>query len=175
MIQSFRESARVVVTASFEKLSLQFSDTTEKGKVKANEFVKYMNSPEFQKAVRKNGRDGLVLLDGALKHPVVVTGVSKFARSKEIPYTDALLRLASLGLAKILKAIPEEIAVEDDGKTFEEIDAQELEQSCSVEEIKEAEDVGKLADDIPEPKVESQVADKNSEGVEEENGKCIVM
>ena len=116
MIHSFRESGRVVVTASFEKLGLQFSDTTEKGKVKANELVKYMNSPEFQKAVRKNGRDGLVLLDGALKHPVVVTGVSKFARSKGIPYTDALLRLASLGLAKILKAIPERLRLRTMGR-----------------------------------------------------------
>jgi hypothetical protein len=65
--------------------------------------------PEIHKVIAKRGRDVIVILDKALKQPVVITGITQFAESKGIPHADAMPRLGSLALSKILKVIPEEV------------------------------------------------------------------
>ena len=108
----------------------------------------------------------IVILDKALKHPVVITGVTRFARSKGIPMADAILRLGSLALAKILKAMPEEVR-EEVGKAakskVEEMDAAELERTSTVEDIKDAEKIGKQADGVKDVKTQNS------------RGGCVVM
>ena len=97
-----------------------------------------------------------MVLDKALKNPVVITGVSKFAKSKGIPHAEALLRLASLGLAKILRALPEE-ALEGVETIVEEIDAAELERTSSREENEDAAKIGREGDmNVPPPRVENE-------------------
>lgn len=55
------------------------------------------------------------------QNPIVVTGVSRFAKSKGIPYSDALLRLASLGLSKIIDALPEDVEAEVEAEVLDEV------------------------------------------------------
>jgi len=120
------------------------------------------SSPQIKKVVAKHGKDVVVLVDKALKNPVVITGVSRFARSKGIPYSEGLLRLASMGLAKILASMPEDVEEEVEaeirkdaaekqkhevpGKRWEveEIDAEELERTSTPEAQAEASSAGKL-------------------------------
>lgn len=120
------------------------------------------SSPQMKKTVAKHGKDVVVLVDKALKNPIVITGVSRFARSKGIPYSEGLLRLASMGLAKILAAMPEDLEeeVEEEirkdaaekkkhevpGKRWEveELDAEELERTSTPEAQAEAANAGKL-------------------------------
>lgn len=127
------------------------------------------SSPQIKKIVTKHGKDVVILVDKALKNPIVITGVSRFARSKGIPYSEGLLRLASMGLAKILAALPDEVEEEVEneirkdaadkkkhevpGKRWEveEMDAEELERSSSIEAQNEAKDAGQLGGN---PKVE---------------------
>ena len=151
-----------------------------KGKAKGKQgaqfnLQEFLNEPALKRSMQTHGRDALVLLDKTLKHPVVVTGVSNFARTRGIPHADALLRLASLGLAKIIKAIPEEVkeAAEEAGariEEIEEIDAEELERRSTQEEKTEAEKVGKVADGPP-PKVEER---DPYEAMRKRND-CVVM
>ena len=109
----------------------------------------------------------------------MITGVSRFARSKGIPYSEGLLRLASLGLARILAAMPDEIEaqVEDEirkdaaekqkhevvGKRWEveELDADELEKSSTADAKEEAASAGKLGGD---PRVEGDRLKQRSDG-----------
>jgi hypothetical protein len=77
---------------------------------------------------------------------VVITGVSKFARSKGIPYPEAILQVASLALSKILAAIPEDVQ-EEVREAVEEIDAEELERTSSKEAEAEAKRVGKKVEE----------------------------
>jgi hypothetical protein len=127
------------------------------------------SSPEIKKVISKHGRDVVVLVDKALKNPVVITGVSRFARSKGIPYSEALLRLASMGLSRILASLPEDLEHEVEGEILadaadkkkhevpgkrwkvEELDAEELERTSTPEARDEANDAGKLGGN---PKVE---------------------
>ncbi|TDL18764.1 hypothetical protein BD410DRAFT_694623, partial [Rickenella mellea] len=143
VIKAAGENAVVVITTSLEKFQAEMRE--EYG-------------PEIKKVMAKNGRDVIVILDNALKHPVVVTGVSQFARSKGIPHADALLRLGSLALSKILRAMPEEVRESEVGKdvehAVEELDAKELERTSSVEEQKEAQHIGEAAASGKDPKVE---------------------
>lgn len=151
----------VVVTSSLEKLSAQFADAKGEGSSRGKQAVfdlkAFADDPDLKHALRKHGRDGLILLDRGLKHPVVVTGVSRFARTRGIPHADALLRLASLGLGKILRAFPKDIqdavgeAVE---AKIEEIDAEELERMSLQEDQMEAAEIGKASEKAPVPKVE---------------------
>lgn len=108
-------------------------------------YVKHLIIPFVSYTVSRNGRDVIVVLDKALKHPVVITGVSKFAKSQGIPHADALLRLASLALAKILNALPEE-PLEGTEVVVEEIDAAELERTSSREDRETATKVGRRGD-----------------------------
>lgn len=129
------------------------------------------SAPQIKKVVAKHGKDVVVLVDKALKNPIVITGVSRFAKSKGIPYSEGLLRLASMGLSKILAAMPEDVEEQVEaeirrdaaekkkhevpGKRWEveELDAEELEKSSTSEAKEEADNAGKLGG--PEgPKVE---------------------
>lgn len=147
------------MTTSLDKLS-QFSSAKDgdKGKESSKfDLHKLANDPELKRTLKKHSRDALVLLDNALKHPVVVTGVSRFARTRGIPHADALLRLASLGLGRILRAMPEDIQEEVSEHVearIEEIDAEELERRSTLEERQEAELVGKTAEKASTPKIE---------------------
>lgn len=120
------------------------------------------SSPQIKKVVAKHGKDVVVLVDKALKNPIVITVVSRFAKSKGIPYSEGLLRLASMGLAKIIAAIPDDIEEQVEaeirqdaadkrkhevpGKRWEveELDAEELERSSTSEAKEEANSAGKL-------------------------------
>ena len=98
--------------------------------------------PEVKKAMNKHGRDAILVMDKALKHPLVVTGVREFAQSRGIPHADALLRLGSLALSKIIRALPEEAQEElASDLQIEELNAAELERTSSVDETEEAEKV----------------------------------
>lgn len=76
---------------------------------------------------------------------MVITGVSKFAKTQGIPHADALLRLASLALARILNAMPEDSS-EGTDDIVEEIDAAELERKSSREDCETAAEVGRQGD-----------------------------
>lgn len=109
-------------------------------------------SPQLKRVVAGNSRDVIVILDKGLRHPVVVTGVTQFAKSKGIPHADALLRLASLGLTKLLAAMPD-VPLEGVEAVVEEVDAAELERTSTQEARDKAEIVGKNGTGPP-PKVE---------------------
>jgi hypothetical protein len=137
------------------------------------------SSPQIKKLITKHGKDVVILVDKALKNPIVITGVSRFARSKGIPYSEGLLRLASMGLARILAAIPEEVEeqVESEirkdaaekqkhevpGKRWEveELDADELERTSTPDARNEAASAGKLGGD---PKVEGDKLKQKQDG-----------
>jgi hypothetical protein len=133
------ENALLVVTSSLNNLqsSLHKSDV----------------GPTIKKSVAKNGRDVVIILDKALKHPIVVTGVSKFAKSKGIPHAEALLQLASLGLTRIMKSMAKEESAAME-HAVEEIDAAELERSSPVEANERAHQVGKEGEGEP-PRTEN--------------------
>lgn len=165
-----------------EKLSSQFAESkgegSSKGKAKSQAFdlKAFASDPNLKRTLNKHGRDALVLLDQGLKHPVVVTGVSRFAKSKGIPHADALLRLASLGLGKILRVLPEDMqeAVGEAAEAkIEEIDAEELERASTNDERQEAEDMGKTSEKAPSPKVEEGEGDPYAE-MRRKND-CIIM
>ncbi|EJD42988.1 hypothetical protein AURDEDRAFT_114857 [Auricularia subglabra TFB-10046 SS5] len=139
VIKAAGENALLVVTTSLEKAQEELRAHKEL-------------SPQLKKAVTKNSRDVVIILDKALKNPVVVTGISKFAATKGIPHADALLRLASLGLTKILAAMPE-VQLEGLEAVVEEVDAAELERQASPEAREKAEKAGRQGDGPP-PKVE---------------------
>ena len=158
-----RESAIVAVSTSITNAQSQVHET----------------SPQIKRIIAKHGKDVVILVDKALKNPIVITGVSRFARSKGIPYSEGLLRLASMGLAKILAALPEEIEeqVESEirkdaaekrksevsGKRWEveELDADELERSSTSDAKEEATSAGKLGGD---PKVEGDKLKQKQDG-----------
>lgn len=116
------------------------------------------------------------MLDKALKNPIVITGVSKFAKSKGIPHADALLRLASLGLAKILRAIPDEI-LEGAENLVEELDAAELERTSSREENENATRIGREGDkESSQPKTTDETAPPADpyEKMKNDSSKCTI-
>ena len=120
-----RENAVLVVTRSLDKAQTDMKNTNL--------------GPEVKKAMNKHGRDAILVLDKALKHPLVITGVQGFAKSRGIPHADALLHLGSLALSKLIRALPEEAQEElaSDLKV-EELNAAELERTSSVDENEEA-------------------------------------
>lgn len=139
VIKAAGDHAILVVTSSLEK-------ATEK-------LHQQDVGPLIKKALQTHGREVIVLLDSTLKNPVVVTGVARFARTKGIPYPEALIRLASLGVAKILATIPEE-AKAGVAKVVEELDATELENNSSEAAREAAKNLGK-ATEGKAPKVET--------------------
>lgn len=196
MTVSCRENALLVVTSSLERLSTQLSTNglSDPGKFKRSKTgnipSKILSSAELKNIVHDHGRDALVLLDNALRHPVVVTGVSQFARTRGIAHADALLRLASLGLARLLRAFPESEArntnsrgegnrarADKESQHIEQIDAEELERSSSPEDRKEADAIGKAAEGTPTPQVKEEPPSKSNDPYEtmRKRTECIVM
>jgi len=162
IIKAAGENALMIVTTSLEKVQSELLNNKELG-------------PQIKKVVSANGRDVVILVDKALKHPVVITGVSKFAKSKGIPHADALLRLCSLGLAKILKAMPEEVRESGPVQAVvEELDAAELERSSTQEETKEADRVEKDAKGKA-PKVENVPAGQDPYADMKKRADCVIM
>ncbi|KAL5480732.1 hypothetical protein ACEPAI_9672 [Sanghuangporus weigelae] len=188
VIKAAGENAVLVVTTSLDKLS-QLSPTKDGDKGKASSKAPQFNlnklahDPELKRTLKRHGRDALVLLDNGLKHPVVITGVSGFARTRGIPHADALLRLASLGLGKILRAMPEDIQEEVSEHVeakIEEIDAEDLERRSTFEERQEAESIGQAAEKAPTPKVEGDVPNQDGGQTDpyaemKKKNDCIVM
>jgi len=155
-----RENVILVVSSSLEKAQGQLKQLN----------VDY--GPRLRSSVSNNGRDVVVVLDKALKNPIVITGVSKFAQSKGIPHADALLRLASLGLAKILRALPEE-QLEGVETIVEEIDAAELERTSSREENEDAAKIGREGDaNVPQPTVGTSSSDPY--GKMKKDSQCVI-
>jgi len=143
VVKAAGQNALLVVTSSLNNLqsSLQQHDI----------------GPVVKSSVVKNGRDVVIILDKALKHPIVVTGVSKFAKSKGIPHAEALLQLASLGLAKIVRSMPNE-DLSGMEQIVEEVDAAELEKTSPPGDTEQARQVGKegggdlpKTEDSPDP------------------------
>ncbi|KZV86080.1 hypothetical protein EXIGLDRAFT_841035 [Exidia glandulosa HHB12029] len=159
VIKAAGENALLVVTTSLEKVQQELQAHKEL-------------SPQLKRAVQHNSRDVIVLLDKGLRHPVVVTGISQFAKSKGIPHADALLRLASLGLTKILAAIPD-VPLEGVEAVIEEVDAAELERTSTQEARDKAEMIGKSGDGAP-PKVETDTSADPYAKMKKDN-QCIVM
>jgi len=122
---------------------------------KSQEQLKQLNAeygPKIRRSVSNNGRDVIVILDKALKNPIVITGVSTFAKCSGISLADALLHLASLGLTKILSALPEE-NLEGAETIVEELDAAELERTSSFVDNEIATKIGRQGDErAPSPK-----------------------
>lgn len=184
VIKAAGENAILVVTTSLEKLSTSLDSQKSKTHGKNNsttiDLRALASSPALRASVKKHGRDALVLLDDALHHPVVVTGVAEFARTRGIPHADALLRLASLGLQKILKAIPLEEAHEAADHVeahIEELDAEELERQSTQEERAESVRFGEAARDSPDPRVEGKGPKDDEDPYEalRRKSQCTVM
>ncbi|KIJ54344.1 hypothetical protein M422DRAFT_241592 [Sphaerobolus stellatus SS14] len=157
VLKAAGENAILVVSSSLEKAQGQLKE------------LNAQFGPSIRKSVSQNGRDVIVVLDKTLKNPIVITGVSKFAQSKGIPHADALLRLASLGLAKILNALPE-VHLEGAETIVEEIDAAELERTSSREDNENAAKIGREGDkNASEPKV----ADRETPQDKKES-RCVI-
>jgi len=158
VLKAAGENAILVVSSSLEKAQGQLKE------------LNAQFGPSIRKSVSQNGRDVIVVLDKTLKNPIVITGVSKFAQSKGIPHADALLRLASLGLAKILNALPE-VHLEGAETIVEEIDAAELERTSSREDNENAAKIGREGDkNASEPKV----ADLETPPQDKKESRCVI-
>ncbi len=163
------------------------------------------NAPALKYTVLKNSKDVVVILDKAIKHPIVITGVTKFAKAQGIPRPEAILTLAALGIGKLVKVCE---AAEADAKLelerFEEdtrraaeasdrattpgggdsdivvIDATEFERNAPKEETKAAADIGKnAADPVPssgEPSMPGGIPDKGKgKAKEKKDDGCVAM
>jgi hypothetical protein len=135
-----RGNAIVVVTSSIETLQAHLENLEI--------------SPELKKTIKKNSRDVIVVLDKTLKHPIVVTGVTKLAKSQGIPHSEALLQLACLALNKLLKAIPED-PTENSDSGITELDATALASSATPADANKAQEVGHTAAGNPPPMKET--------------------
>ena len=132
------------------------------------------SSPHLKASLLTHSKDVVIVIDKALKNPLVITGVTKFAKAQGIPQSEALLRVASLALNKILVIINEEegkakeeverIKSEEEAKMsasaagsdafIVEYDAEELQRTASTEAVSEASKVGKIAEEVQQPTVQ---------------------
>lgn len=179
VLRSAGEDVIVVVTSSLLESKSQFEK----------------NAPGLKHTVLKNSKDVVIILDKAIKHPIVVTGVTKFAKSKGIPRPEAILTLAALGIGKLVKIVE---AAEADAKRELEIleeearraalaadrattpgggdseivvvDATEFEKNAPREETKAAEEIGKNAAD-PAPGQPSTSGESSMPGGLPDKGK----
>jgi len=91
ILRSAGEDAIVVVTSSILNSRSQFE----------------ANAPQLKHTVLKHSKDCVIIMDKAIKHPIVITGVTKFAKSKGIPRPEAILTIAALGVGKLVKILDE--------------------------------------------------------------------
>lgn len=132
------------------------------------------SSPQLKASLLTHSKDVVIVIDKSLKNPLVITGVTKFAKSQGIPHPEALLRVASLALNKLLVIIHEEegkakeeverIKSAEDAKlrsaaagsdaVIVEYDAEELQRTATEEAVKEAGDVGKIVEGAQQPTVQ---------------------
>ena len=132
------------------------------------------SSPQLKASLLTHSKDVVIVIDKSLKNPLVITGVTKFAKSQGVPHPEALLRVASLALNKLLVIIHEE-----EGKAKEEVekiksaeeaklrsaaagsdaviveyDAEELQRTATEEAQEEAGKIGKIAEGAQQPTVQ---------------------
>jgi len=162
------------------------------------------SSPHLKASLLTHSKDVVIVVDKALKHPLVITGITKFAKTQGIAHPEALLRVASLALNKVLVIIKEEegkakeeverIKSEEDGKlrsadvesesdaVIVEFDAEELQDTATTEAVSEANEVGKIAEGAQGPK-DQQPKDQQPEAsiskgkgnAKDKDDKCIIM
>jgi hypothetical protein len=163
VIKKAGDDAVVVVSSSIEKAQDQLRK----------------NSPAIKRSLQKNGKEAIVVVDKALKHPLVITGVTKFAQSQGIPRPEAILTVASLALSKILATFPtdEELAAmaAAEGEQVDEIDAAEFERVSSKEAEAEAKEVGKQAAAASGSGDVSGNGSRYHQKGKKKDGSCVVM
>ncbi|KAG8845349.1 hypothetical protein FRB96_002549 [Tulasnella sp. 330] len=162
VIKRAGDNAIVVVSSSIEKAHDQLQK----------------NSPALKRSIQKNGREVIVVVDKALKHPLVITGIHNFARSQGIPRPEAILTLASLALSKILASLPtdEELAaMAAAGGQVDEIDASELERTSSKEADAEATAVGKASQAPMNRSATSPGPSGSNNNEKKKDGNCIIV
>lgn len=154
------------------------------------------SSPHLKASLLTHSKDVVIVMDKALKNPLVITGVKKFAKAQGIPQPEALLRVASLALNKVLVIINEEegkakedverIKSEEEAKlraaaagsdaVIIEYDAEELQKNASAEAVSEACKVGKIVEDSQQSKVQQpEASTSKGKGKAKEKGDCIIM
>jgi hypothetical protein len=161
------------------------------------------SSPHLKASLLTHSKDVVIVIDKALKNPIVITGVTKFAKAQGVPHPEAVLRIASLALNKVLVIINEEegkakeeverIKSEEEAKLrvaaaggsdamIVEYDAEELERTASKEAVNEASKVGKIAEEVQQPQVQqpkaqqAEASTSKGKGKEKEkDDKCIIM
>ncbi|PVF95117.1 hypothetical protein CPB86DRAFT_828172 [Serendipita vermifera] len=162
VLRSAGADAIVVVTSSLLESKSQFQK----------------NAPGLKHTVLKNSKDVVVILDKACKQPIVVTGVTKYAKAHGIPRAEAIMTVTALCVGKLVKILEqaeaeakEELdrleaeakkeAAEAEGAASTSagkapatddivvIDVDAFERTNSKEENKEAEKLGKLVSETP--------------------------
>ena len=160
------------------------------------------SSPHLKASLLTHSKDVVIVIDKALKNPLVITGIKKFAKAQGIPQPEAMLRVASLALNKVLVIINEEegkakeevekIKLEEEAKlrsatagsdaVIVEYDAEELQRTATTEAVDEAGKVGKIAEEAQQPTVQQpkgqQPEASTSKGkgrAKEKDDKCIIM
>lgn len=155
------------------------------------------SSPHLKASLLTHSKDVVIVIDKALKNPLVITGVTKFAKAQGIPHAEALLRVASLALNKVLVIIDEEagkakedverIKSEEEAKlraanvgsdaVIVEYDAEELQRTATTEAVSEAGKVGKIAEEAQHTKDQQPEAStsKGKGKAKEKDDKCIIM
>ncbi|KAG8805696.1 hypothetical protein FRC18_006536 [Serendipita sp. 400] len=89
VLRSAGTDAIVVVTTSLIESKTQFEK----------------NAPGLKYAVLKNSKDVVVIVDKAIKHPIVVTGVTKYAKANGVPRPEAVMTIAALCVGKLVKVL----------------------------------------------------------------------
>lgn len=156
IIRSAGQDAIVVVTSSLLESKAQFEK----------------NAPGLKHTVLKNSKDVVIIMDKAIKNPIVVTGVTKFAKSHGIPRPEAILTLAALGVGKLAKILAEaegeakkelekfEAEAREASKHIESdlgfgdvvvVDADDFEKASPRDQVNSAKEVGKAAQDNANP------------------------
>ncbi|KIM27137.1 hypothetical protein M408DRAFT_9517 [Serendipita vermifera MAFF 305830] len=148
ILRSAGEDAIVVVTTSLLNSRAQFE----------------ANAPQLKHTVLKNSKDCVVIVDKAIKNPVVITGVTKFAKAQGIPRPEAILTVAAWGVGKLIKILDEaegearvelekfeaevrqrQLEVEHESGDVVVIDASEFEKHLPKEEARVAKEIGHAA------------------------------
>lgn len=125
------------------------------------------NAPQLKHTMLKHSKDVVIIIDKAIKHPIVIVGVTKFAKSKGIPRPEAILTIAALGVGKLIKVLDEaegearveleKFEAEIREKTLKAdqegdlviVDAGEFEKTVPREDSRKADEIGHAAAPLP--------------------------